>query len=338
MATLILDRTAISLSHESGALIIHENGARRGSVPIKLLRRVVVQSKSLEWTSGTLAHIVEHGAAVLVLSPRHARQSALVLGPRHNDATIRLAQAEFVTEGTRRVAWARRLIALKLRRQEEMLATLEQRRPDRRRALRAGVNVHQRAMSALRSTASIPSIRGVEGAAAAAYFRALGEVFPPALKFSGRNRRPPRDPVNACLSLGYTLLHFDAVRAAHVAGLDPLIGFYHLPEFGRESLACDLIEPLRARVDFFVWRLFADRTLRAENFKHDRGGCLLGKAGRARFYPDWEAFAGPHRRLLRRQCQVIARGLNNRGGHLLEQLAACDATEVVDDLAVVRQQ
>ncbi len=62
---------------------------------------------------------------------------------------------------------------------------------------------------------------------------------------------PPKDQVNAALSLAYTLLHTDAVIACHAAGLDPLIGFYHDLSFSRESLACDLVEPLRPRVDAY---------------------------------------------------------------------------------------
>ena len=96
----------------------------------------------------------------------------------------------------------------------------------------------------------------------------------------GRNRRPPRDPVNACLSLAYTLLHFEAVRMAHAAGLDPLLGFYHRPAFGRESLACDLIEPLRPAVDEWIWQQFSPGPLRPEHFSPDKGACLLGKTGR----------------------------------------------------------
>lgn len=91
-------------------------------------------------------------------------------------------------------------------------------------------------------------------------------MLPPALGFTGRNRRPPRDPANACLSLGYTLLHAEAVTAAQAAGLDPLLGFYHRPAFGRESLASDLIEPLRAEVDAWVAALFRDRALREDHF------------------------------------------------------------------------
>ena len=61
--------------------------------------------------------------------------------------------------------------------------------------------------------ASIASLRGLEGAAAANYFEALSEILPERLHFSGRNRQPPRDPVNALLSLTYTLLHAEAVLA-----------------------------------------------------------------------------------------------------------------------------
>jgi CRISPR-associated protein Cas1 len=161
----------------------------------------------------------------------------------------------------------------------------------------------------LEGSAGLNTVRGLEGAAAAAYFAALATVFPPALNFTGRNRRPPRDPVNACLSLGYTLLHFEAVRACHGAGLDPLLGFFHDPAYGRESLACDLIEPLRPRLDAWVWGLFRNRLLRAEQFVTDKGACLLNKSGRQVFYASYEVFVPKLRRYLRQQAYRLAREL-----------------------------
>lgn len=119
--------------------------------------------------------------------------------------------------------------------------------------------------------------------------------------------------MNACLSLGYTLIHFEAVRACHGAGLDPAIGLFHRPAFGRESLACDLIEPLRPRVDARVWELFRSRTLRAEDFSMDKGACVLHKSGRARFYAYWETAAQLLRRALRRECRLLAASLRERG-------------------------
>jgi CRISPR-associated protein Cas1 len=132
----------------------------------------------------------------------------------------------------------------------------------------------------------------LEGAAAAAYFQAFFQAFAPSLNVHQRKRRPPPDPVNAMLSLSYALLTSLAVQALWRTGLDPAIGFLHSLAHGRPALACDLIEPRRAEVDLWVQAQFRDRHLRAESFGHDgSGACLLGKAGRAHFYPAWDELA-----------------------------------------------
>ncbi len=177
------------------------------------------------------------------------------------------------------------------------------------------------ALAGLTDPAALPDVaalRGIEGAAARAHFSGLAAVLPPSLGFTGRNRRPPRDPANACLSLAYTLLHAEATGVAHAAGLDPLLGFYHRPAFGRESLASDLIEPLRAEVDLWVWTLFRDRDLREDHFTFDKGACLLGKAGRQGFYAAWSAQVKPLRRWLRLRCAALARTLRDEGMGLID--------------------
>jgi hypothetical protein len=108
-------------------------------------------------------------------------------------------------------------------------------RPDARKPLAYTLSALEDALAALEGTDVPPNparLRGVEGAAARAYFQGLSALFPPALEFVGRNRRPPRDLVNACFSLAYTLLHFEAVRAAHMAGLDPCWGSITVPPWG----------------------------------------------------------------------------------------------------------
>jgi CRISPR-associated protein Cas1 len=216
--------------------------------------------------------------------------------------------------------WALRQVRSKLRAQVRLVRQALAARPDCHKVLSDTLASLQASLDALANPehpAEPQRIRGLEGAAARAYFQGLAALFPPGLGFAGRNRRPPRDPVNACLSLAYTLLHFDAVRAAHIAGLDPLLGFYHRPAFGRESLASDLIEPLRPQADAWVWQLFRQRKLRAEHFGHDGNACLLGKAGREVFYQDYETFAAAPRRLLRRHCRLLAAHFRGRAIPLL---------------------
>ena len=89
-----------------------------------------------------------------------------------------------------------------------------------------------------------------------------------------------------------------------------MLGFLHVPERGRESLACDLMEPLRPHVDEWVWHRFAARDLRPEHFTvRPDGGCLMGKSGRAAFYDRFEPLARGLRRLLRWQARRLAADL-----------------------------
>ncbi|MDQ7074742.1 MAG: CRISPR-associated endonuclease Cas1 [Gammaproteobacteria bacterium] len=87
------------------------------------------------------------------------------------------------------------------------------------------------------------------------------------------------------------------------------MGFYHEPSYGRESLACDVMEPLRPRLDRWVWRLFRQRVLLPEHFVWDKGACLLNKEGRQKFYPRFEVAARLWRRYLRQQSYALAKEL-----------------------------
>ncbi len=325
MSTLILDRSDLEIRLDGDALALYEAAGRRGTVPIKLLDRVVMQG-GVKLDAGVLTKLAEAGIATLLLSKRHSKRIAIVLGPAHNDAGIRLAQSRRVFDTEWCGAWAARQVRAKTRAQIRLLQEAQENRPDQRKPLTdalASLHTVQASLPLAQKgneadfNPDIASLRGSEGAAARAYFQGLAALFPPALDFTGRNRRPPRDPVNACLSLGYTLLHFDAVRACHMAGLDPLLGFYHRPSFGRESLASDLIEPLRPHLDRQIWQLFRTRALREDQFSRDGNACLLGKAGRGIFYQDYETHAAPVRRMLLRQCRTLARHLKAEGEPLL---------------------
>ena len=98
---------------------------------------------------------------------------------------------------------------------------------------------------------SRPELLGLEGTAARTYFASFSGMLKGAAAFAGtfdlagRNRRPPRDPINALLSLGYSLLAKDWTITLQLVGLEPLLGFFHQPRFGRPALALDLMEPFR---------------------------------------------------------------------------------------------
>lgn len=309
MTTLYLDRRDTRLKLEGRALAIYTEDERRGTVPLNLLENVVMRSAvSLE--SSLLATLADAGIGILILGGRNAGKLAIVHGRTGNDGARRIGQLRLTDDQAWRLNWTRRLVLGKLRRQRRLLlGALDDQTQQRLTLTKAADQLMQaRQRAADPATDGIASLRGIEGAGAAAYFKAYCTLFAPELGFTGRNRRPPRDPVNAVLSLGYTLLHAEAVHAAYSAGLDPIIGYYHALDFGRESLASDLIEPLRPLADAWVWEQFHRRILRPDHFTRTGDACLLGKAGRGHFYGAWQVFIRPHRRLLRR----ISRNLASR--------------------------
>ena len=140
-------------------------------------------------------------------------------------------------------------------------------------------------LSKIERTSSVDGLRGLEGAAARVYFAVLREAVPEEFAFKKRTRRPPGDPVNALLSLGYTLLYENIRTALEVVGLDPYVGFFHAQKYGRPALALDLAEEFRAPVvDSLVLTLVNKRMIQMKDFvRADNGGLYLRARGMRTF-------------------------------------------------------
>jgi len=306
MPAIYIDRRDAVLDADAGALVVRVDGERAATLPLAGADRVVVRRAGAV-TLRLLASLGERGVGLLVLGGRKGEPMAHLLGLPHADAVIRRGQYALAAEPARSLDLARLAVRGKIAGHLTLLREAMDARPDMRKPLFDAAAEHERALEELGHAADLDALRGREGGAAASFFRGFIALFPPALGFVERNRRPPRDPVNACLSLAYTLLHAEAVRAAWVAGLDPLVGFLHALLSGRESLACDLVEFGRPGMDRLVWRLFRDRALRAEHFATVEGACLMGKSGRALFYEAYESAIGAERRRLRHVAAGLAR-------------------------------
>lgn len=305
MTTLYIDRKNVHLDLDAEALVFHENGDRIGTVPLGPLQRIVIRGGVTVDTS-LLGKLGSHGIGIIILSGRKA-EPTLFLPRAHNDATRRLAQYRAACAPRDTLAIAARIVTAKLEAQRAYLQAKVESRLDCRYELTRVIKALTGMLGQIAGKPSPAELRGLEGAAANMYFVAYAALAPESLHFHGRNRRPPRDPLNATLSLAYTLAHAEAVLAAHAAGLDPYIGFLHAPAFGRESLASDLIEPLRAGIDAWAMALFNKQELRAEAFSSTADGCFLGKAGRERFYRAWEPLAENLRKELEGWSMAIVR-------------------------------
>lgn len=149
-------------------------------------------------------------------------------------------------------------------------------------------------------------------------FRSDKEVF--TFDFRHRNRRPPRDPVNALLSLAYSVLAKDLTIVCHAIGFDPFLGFYHQPRFGRASLALDLMEQFRPLIaDSAVLSAINTRMVTASDFVRAGEAVALTPSGRKAFFRAYEqrmdtlvthplfGYRVSYRRLLEIQSRLLAR-------------------------------
>ncbi|MDP1606420.1 MAG: CRISPR-associated endonuclease Cas1 [Rhodocyclaceae bacterium] len=312
MTSLFVDRRAVQLEMESGAIVFRENGERIGTVPIAPLTRVFLRG-DVQLTAALLGKLGEHGVGVVVLSGRQGKPSLLLARP-HNDAARRVAQIRQSFDTGACLAFAQELIGRKLARQIEWFDALRGQDMQARYELTHAMQLLKEHLARLPRAASLGSLRGIEGSAAACYFDGLKAVVPDSLHFKNRNRRPPKDPFNALLSLTYTLAHAELAIALYGAGFDPYVGFYHQLDFGRESLASDLLEAVRPLADRFCLRLVRKQTLTQDNFSTTASGCLLGKAGRARYYAAYEEYS----EVLRAGIQAEVEALAERIGHAIE--------------------
>lgn len=281
----VIDHSDTQVDLDGHALRVRRPDKPPQHVPLGLLGLVVVHGRALVACDVWRA-LAEHQVPA-VLQPGRGQGACVWMGAALGaTGALRTAQDRAAERLERRLMTARRLLSAKLEAQrqaarlvrrantpEEDLARLFQRLAESRLSL-DGVD-------------SLAGLMGQEGAAAAAWYHWLGNQLPKPWGFAGRNRRPPRDPVNALLSLGYTLLGGEMLGAIQEAGLDPARGLLHDLVPGRESLVLDLIEPLRPSVDVVMVSLL-DTLLTPEDFTlSQEEGCRLSKAARNRFYQAW---------------------------------------------------
>jgi len=310
VTTCYIDRKEAELRADGNAIAVYEGGRRSGSIPLGPLTRLVIVG-NVHLQTRLLHRLAEHGVVVSLIGGRRHRLVGSFAATLHGDARRRLDQYRTATDPERTRERAAATVAGKI---DGHLRLLEELRPHARRG-EVVVTARERMTTARRrleeAKPPLERLRGLEGAAAAAFFGAYQEGFAPSLHFTGRNRRPPRDPVNALLSLTYTLVHAEHLREVAAAGLDPMVGFLHELDLGRESLVCDLVEGARPAADGLVWRLFHERTFTARDFTtgDERPGCYLKKGARARFYPLYEAWAETERSAWRETVRALVRWL-----------------------------
>lgn len=272
------------LRKDGETIAVDIGGATRARAPAHLLGQIVCFGQ-VAVSPALMGFAGEVGITISFLA-YSGKLLARVEGPQTGNVLLRRAQHE-ATKADAALPVARAIVAANIANQRAVLRRHLRDYPDAPGG--AKVDTSQLRLSdAARHALSAPDLdilRGQEGEAAHAYWTAFPAMIrnPDAVfAFAGRNRRPPRDAVNAVLSFLYVLTALDARAACESHGLDPQMGFLHRDRPGRMSLALDLIEELRAPLaDRVCLSLINRRQLASSDFRSEpTGAVLLNETGR----------------------------------------------------------
>lgn len=249
--------------------------------------------------------------------------AAVTSPPPHKNIELRRRQFEAAGNQETCLQLARAFVAGKVRNQRTLLRRNARELPTESLVLMA--EMRRKAEQAQ----GLESLLGLEGTAAREYFKHFARMFKlpagqaePTFDFSSRNRRPPRDPVNALLSFLYAMLVKDMLVTLIGVGFDPYLGFYHQPRYGRPALALDLMEEFRPLVaDSVVISMINNGEIRPVDFIARAGSVALTDSGRRRVIEAYErrldtlvthpifGYQASYRRVMEIQARLLSRFL-----------------------------
>ncbi len=287
--TVYVTEEGALLRSRGNRLRVEKAGELLYGIAFERVRQVVVFGR-VGLTTPLLQRALELGIDVVFLSD-YGRYFGRLQGPTGTNPFLRQRQYLAAADGDIARDLARRIVAGKLVNLRGGLLRAR-RRGDDDMAVDLAIGRIEALRAHAQTAVSVASLLGVEGSATREYFGGFASMLEPTWSFSGRHRRPPPDPVNSALSLGYSLLSQEAVAALETAGLDPYSGFLHGLRLGRPSLAFDLMEEFRpVIVDSVVIRALHTGMLVSDDFVTDTGPpatCLLTNVGRRKFLAAYE--------------------------------------------------
>jgi CRISPR-associated protein Cas1 len=306
--SIYIDAHGTKVGHSDGRLTLKHPASGETNYPIEQIDRVIVCGHA-HFSHDAISALLRRGIPAIFCGGRGGYRGALV-GHQGHQVIRRMKQMDLARDAQGSLAIARALVQAKLRGHRRLLNHWKA----------PGQHDISTELLASHACGTADVLRGHEGAAARAFFGGLREhLIDTPFAFERRQQHPPPDPVNAVLSLAYTLLLGEVEAGVVAAGLDPCVGFFHAIENGRPALLMDLIEPLRPLADRFVARLLRSE-LTPEDFETHENNCRLIDGRRGVFYRAWEKMLADrvlwrgeshtYRRLIHRQGMVLAAHLD----------------------------
>jgi CRISPR-associated protein Cas1 len=297
MPTLYITDQQATLGKTHNRLVVERDRIKLAEIHDFKCDRVVIFG-NVQVSTQAIAFLLDRGIDTTFLSSRGKLKGRLAPLASKN-AFLRVRQYERIRDPRFVARVAAAIVSGKIHNCSEVLARHGRNHPECN--LQLELSLLARLSQKAGDEPSLDALRGIEGQAAAIYFKGFSRMLRRTMDFNKRTRRPPTDPINALLSFAYTLLYNEAIGALVSVGFDPYLGFLHSLDYGRCSLALDLIEELRALVaDRLVLNVANLEVVKAQDFIADGPqGIHIKDAPRKRFLNEYERLMTsefPHRR------------------------------------------
>ncbi|WP_068782617.1 type I-C CRISPR-associated endonuclease Cas1c [Paenibacillus sp. GM2] len=292
--TLFVTQPEVYLSLDGDNIVLLKDQEKLGRVPLHNLESIV----TFGYTGASpalMGYCAERNISIAFLK-MNGEFLARVIGVSKGNVVLRKKQSLLSYNERESAVIARNFIIGKIYNHKWMIERMTRDYP-----LRIDVAEFKNAsdhmssiMTAIRECEDLEQLRGLEGQAALSYNKLFDHMIlqqKEEFSFRIRSRRPPLDPVNAMLSLAYTLLAHDMTSALEAVGLDAYVGFLHRDRPGRASLALDMMEELRGiYADRFVLSLINKRVISSEDFvRKENGAVLMTDEARKKFLTAWQS-------------------------------------------------
>ena len=274
--TLYITTQGSYLHKERETLVIVQQRKKVAQLPIHAIGHIFCFGNVL--VSPFLLGFCSENNVNVAFFGEHGRYFGRLQGRQSGNVLLRRAQYRLSEQNP--IPIARNVIAAKIKASKRVLQR-QIRNYGENEALHNAINGLNGNLRQLQRANELDLIRGIEGDAASRYFGVFQELISnkSGFIFSGRNRRPPRDEVNALLSFLYSILSRDISGALQAVGLDPQVGFLHADRPGRDSLAQDVLEEFRAwRIDRLVLSLINRGQIKKQDFIKETSGAVQIKS------------------------------------------------------------
>lgn len=281
---MVLDQKSLTIRLHNSVLKIYQDDKLIQHAAIKVLDMLVIYGNPMI-EAGIFRALASANIPTIILANRGTQTPALLGQGLNSHLQARRLQYACADNPEQALELARWFLVHKFLSYHPLVTLLEQENFEYQPLFKQ----IQHALAQAHQTHTLNTLMGIEGNLSRLWFQTLAQSMPKQWRFKGRNRQPPRDPLNALLSLGYTLALGDIRQVISSYGFDPALGFLHQDYPARDSLALDVLEVYRSGVDLFALKMLDD--LNPTDFRYsEKEGCRLVKAVRPRFYREWAVY------------------------------------------------